>query len=171
MLLTQQRRRHLSCRRVQSPTGYFCIETKVPKNSPKAFPLGYLPFREQNCSCGTFSSRRRCSCPAAAPADQHSKHCVSLGVPRFCVESQLSAAPRELVGNRQDNQRTGGENPKRACAPLCVVLGCGSFKRERGIETPLPLNALLVLFRHGKSTVTSPLRSAEHPKINRQTPI
>ena len=102
-----------NCRRVLSPTGVFLLVQKDTKNTPKAFPLGYLPFREQKSSCGTFSSRRRCISLAAASADQNSKHCVSLGVPRFCVESQLPAAPRELVGNRQDNQRTGGENPKR----------------------------------------------------------
>ena len=135
------------CHRVQSLTGYFCIETKVPKNSPKAFPLGYLPFREQNCSCGTFSLRRRCSCPAAAPADQNSKHCVSLGVPRFCVESQLSAAPRELVGNRQDNQRTGGENPKRGLRPsLCRFRSEGFLKGRGGIETSSPLKCLFRIF-------------------------
>ena len=28
----------------RSPTGYFCIGTKVPKNPPKGFPLGYPLF-------------------------------------------------------------------------------------------------------------------------------
>ena len=65
------------------PAGDFGLGPKVTKSPPKAFPLGYLPFREQNSSCGTFSSRRRCISPAAASADQHSKHRVSLGVPRF----------------------------------------------------------------------------------------
>ena len=122
------------------PAGDFGLGPKVTKSPPKAFPLGYLPFREQNCSCGTFPSRRRCSCPAAASANQNSKHCVSLGVPRFCVESQLSAAPRELVGNRQDNQRTGGENLKRGLRPsLCRFRSEGFLKGRGGIESSSPL--------------------------------
>ena len=111
--------------RVQSPTGYFCKETKVPKNSPRGYPLE-IPFFTGGASLFLlrFSFRhvlielanRLPRSPAPAKKTRQSLPLLGSAL----RGSALRKAPRESGGIDRTTEGLAGRIQRGGMRPLFV---------------------------------------------------